>query len=268
MPKFIKIYLLIATFLFLLNYLVFGHVGLISYQLDQKINQKQAYKSILNKVIFAKKDESNNLYICFNMTKEPEKQDGEYLLKISLNYYDNYRSSDFSQWYYQETVSKKAQEMGYLKKLQKGYTVTFPESALKNECSDLPVTNLVDIYLGKKDVPFKPPLSNSVNDYPLYLEFNKGVKDIIYFPMENMSSYYNYPNFFTYASQEKVVEPSWKDEASNYLIVEVKGDRKYSPNKSMKYMMPLAIVGDFISAPFQFIVGAFILITMVVTGAH
>ena len=181
-----------------------------------------------------------------------------------MSAYENYDASSFRKWYYEKNISVEAKEQGFIESHQEGYTVSFPESALIEGCNFS--HGLSSINISKENPPFKKPAGNSVNDYPAHLNIKTSTKDILYYPLEIKQRYVNAKNFFLYATQKDFIGTSWSDEKSNYLIIEVRGDRYYSPNKALQWSKPLAIIFDILTAPLQILVSIFLFGRMMING--
>ena len=264
MKKFLKIYLIVAFISFALIFIVTGSFGLASYELDKKIKHKEWYKVVVHEIKSAKKDKQNNLYVCLSMTKSPENSTKEYLLKVPLSAYEDYDPKLFRRWYYEKSISTKAKERGFVEKRQEGYAVIFPESALIEGCDFGNSMSNVGISNGKP--PFIKPPGNSVNDYPTHLDIKSSTNDIIYHPVNIPHSYNGVNSSFLYVTHKDFIGKSWADEKSNYLIIGVDADRYYYPKQSLKWLKPLAVILDVLTAPFQLAGGAFMLGLMMISG--
>jgi hypothetical protein len=257
MKKFLKIYFLLAFLSSALLWIGVNNGGYFSYKVREQLNTKHVYDVKIQKVLLANKDANNTLHVCLDIAKEPNHKQGIYYLSVPLNTYKG-RISYRSPWYYNDKVNDKDRYQGYIEKLIQGFTVTFPESALKEGCdvnSSIPIRN---------NPHFNPP--TGVNDYPLILELDSNLTSVVYYPLDIKKGYFYHKNFFVYAENQPFVDSDWNDDGgSNYLIVELRGDRYYH-DKYASYLLPLAIVADFLTSPLQVVMGLGLWILMIASG--
>ena len=257
MKKFLKIYFSLALISSLLLWIGMNNGGYFSYKVKKSKNQRHTYEVTVQKVLLVNKDINNTLHLCLDIVKEPNHKKNIYELSIPLYAYKG-RISYSSPWYYRDKVNDKDRYLGHIEKLSQGFTVIFPESSLKEGChvsSSIPILT---------DPHFNPP--TGVNDFPLILELDKNLTDVIYYPLDIKKGYINHNNFMLYTTKHPFVNSDWNDEGgSNYLIVEIRGDRYYH-DKYASYLLPLAIVADFLTSPLQVVMGLGLWILMIASG--
>ena len=259
MKKFLKIYFSLALISSLLLWIGMNNGGYFSYKVKKSKNQRHTYEVTVQKVLLANKDINNTLHLCLDIVKEPNHKKNIYELSIPLYEYKGLISYS-SPWYYNKGIDDKDRYQGYIEKAYQGYTVIFPESALQEGChvhSSIPILT---------NPHFKPP--TGANDFPLILESDKNLTDVVYYPLDIMNGYINHNNFMVYATKQPFVNSNWDDEdGSNYLIIELRGDRYYH-DKVEFYKLPLSIVADFLTAPLQVLIGVGLWVLLIATGVR
>jgi len=255
MRKFLKIYFLLAFLSSALLWIGVNNGGFFSYKVREKLHTKHTYAIEIQKILLANKDTNNTLHICLDIVKEPNHKQGIYELTLPLRKFRGDITHGNILYHYNDTKHQLT-----IDRERQGYTVIFPESELKEGChvnSSIPILS---------NPHFIPP--TGVNNYPLILKLDSNLTDVVYYPLDIKKGYFYHKNFFVYATNQPFVDIDWHDKGgSNYLIIELRGDRYYH-DKVEFYKLPLSIVADFLTAPLQVLIGVGLWVLLIATGVR